>query len=218
MNFTILRRSSLTLVSITTRSVLYAHTRRHTMGRTAIGPVPTGEGISMWPSWNTLLRLTYGPLLATRSEPRQPESQITEPTRVYEGYPFHKSTAEVHHSTTKEFRPQYARARGSLDYAYHFMPTLARQRLQDRIIEEALGKGEVSDEPWLLFTAGGFACGSELGAMGAGKSWSMKRISEKGYFKEESFVRVDPDDLRCVIRLFVSLFVGHGFESGCIVI
>lgn len=67
------------------------------------------------------------------------------------------------------------------------MPTLARQRVQDRIIEEALCKGEAADEPWLLFTAG---------AMGAGKSWSMKRISERGYFKHQSFVHVDPDDLR----------------------
>eukprot|EP00240_Pyramimonas_obovata_P015849 CAMPEP_0118934012 /NCGR_PEP_ID=MMETSP1169-20130426/13320_1 /TAXON_ID=36882 /ORGANISM="Pyramimonas obovata, Strain CCMP722" /LENGTH=297 /DNA_ID=CAMNT_0006876865 /DNA_START=393 /DNA_END=1283 /DNA_ORIENTATION=+ len=144
------------------------------------------EAVSPWPSWRSLLRLAPEPFLTTRREPRQPESLIAEPAQVF-GYPFHKSTAEVYRSETKEFRPQYARVRGTLDYTYHFSPTLARQRVQDRIIEEALSKGEASDEPWLLFTAGG---------MGAGKSWSMKRLSLKGYFRQTSFVRVDPDDLR----------------------
>jgi len=183
---TILRHSSLAVALKTTRSFLFAHTRRHAVGgSSATLPMPL-EAVSPWPSWRSLLRLAPEPFLTTRREPRQPESLIAEPAQVF-GYPFHKSTAEVYRSETKEFRPQYARVRGTLDYTYHFSPTLARQRVQDRIIEEALSKGEASDEPWLLFTAGG---------MGAGKSWSMKRLSLKGYFRQTSFVRVDPDDLR----------------------
>lgn len=39
----------------------------------------------------------------------------------------------------------------------------------------------------MLFTAG---------AMGAGKSWTIRKISERGYFKRSVFVSVDPDELR----------------------
>jgi hypothetical protein len=89
----------------------------------------------------------------------------------------------------EEFTAPFAHVRRQLDYAYHFKPTLERQHVQDAIISRALDRGVESDDAWLLFTAG---------AMGAGKSWCMKRLSERGYFNEACFVIVDPDDIRYI--------------------
>jgi len=98
------------------------------------------------------------------------------------------------------FTAPFAHVRRELDYAYHFKPTLERQQVQDAIMSSALDRGVESDDAWLLFTAG---------AMGAGKSWCMKRLSERGYFNEACFVIVDPDDIR-----YVHFASPHmGFES-----
>ena len=42
-------------------------------------------------------------------------------------------------------------------------------------------------EPWIVFTAG---------PMGAGKSYTMRRLVDKGRFPLVAFVNVDPDELR----------------------
>lgn len=100
---------------------------------------------------------------------------------------YSKATAEVYRSATMELRPQYERARSALDYSYHFNPTLERQDLQDHIVEGVVKNGVRSQRPWLLFTAG---------AMGAGKSFCMKKIFERGYFNLDCFAVVDPDQIR----------------------
>mmetsp|Transcript_37764 Transcript_37764/g.72343 ORF Transcript_37764/g.72343 Transcript_37764/m.72343 type:complete len:501 (-) Transcript_37764:300-1802(-) len=132
---------------------------------------------------------------------------ISDSSQLSNMYPYEKSTAEVYAQTgnadkegvknatprtgeevhSEMYAPQYAHIRVTLDYDYHFHPTISRQMVQDDIIRDTLQRGTCSDEPWLIFTAG---------AMGAGKSWCIKRLSEKGYFNDSCFVLVDPDEIR----------------------
>ena len=87
--------------------------------------------------------------------------------------------------------------RSTLDYSYHEHYTKKRQSLQDKIIMDMLNSALITDkngdvcttptEPWLVFTAG---------AMGAGKSYTMNKLVEKGRFPLLAFVLVDPDEIR----------------------
>ncbi|EOD33492.1 hypothetical protein EMIHUDRAFT_229624 [Emiliania huxleyi CCMP1516] len=70
-------------------------------------------------------------------------------------------------------RGKYAKIRESLDHAYHGVYTAERQALQDRLAH-----------PWLLYTAG---------AMGAGKSHTVRWMWEAGHFPLEAIVHLDPD-------------------------
>ena len=87
--------------------------------------------------------------------------------------------------------------RKGLDYTYHKNYNLERQLLQDKIISSLIDSSHIVDvngyhcttptQPWLVFTAG---------PMGAGKSWVIKRLMERGVFPLMAFVGVDPDVIR----------------------
>mmetsp|Transcript_5038 Transcript_5038/g.8255 ORF Transcript_5038/g.8255 Transcript_5038/m.8255 type:complete len:392 (+) Transcript_5038:78-1253(+) len=91
----------------------------------------------------------------------------------------------------------FSHIRSTLDYSYHEHYTKKRQCLQDKIIIDMLNSAIITDkegnvcttptEPWLVFTAG---------AMGAGKSYTMNKLVEKGRFPLLAFVLVDPDEIR----------------------
>lgn len=92
----------------------------------------------------------------------------------------------------------YAAIRKTLDYSYHSNYTKERQLLQDKIIDHLLSIANIVDptsgemcatpsHPWIAFTAG---------CMGAGKSWTIRHLSQRGLFPLHSFVTVDPDDIR----------------------
>lgn len=95
------------------------------------------------------------------------------------------------------FYGKFSHIRETLDYEYHSNYTFERQKLQDAIIDDMLdsaifydvdGKiGSVPTEPWIVFTAG---------AMGSGKSHTMKILVEQGLFPLKAFVTVDPDEIR----------------------
>ena len=80
---------------------------------------------------------------------------------------------------------------------YHRNYTFERQKFQDSIIDFFLKAAIIKDkngevcttptEPWIVFTAG---------AMGAGKSHTMRELVEKGRFPLLAFVNVDPDRIR----------------------
>lgn len=103
------------------------------------------------------------------------------------------------------FHGKYASLRSTLDYTYHSYYTRERQGLQDEIIDSILSNSTASADtcsrraPWIVFTAG---------PMGAGKSWSIRHLSKKGYFPLDSFVTVDPDEIRRQLPEF-SHFVEH---------
>lgn len=102
-----------------------------------------------------------------------------------------QSSEENHKSNDMTFYGRFAHIRGSLDYTYHSNYTPDRQKLQDVIILEFLKAAIIEDkdgevcttptEPWLVFTAG---------PMGAGKSFTMRKLVEKGRFPLLAFVNV----------------------------
>ena len=107
------------------------------------------------------------------------------------------STEENHSTYDMNFYGQFAHIRKTLDYDYHKNYTFERQRFQDAIIREFLKATVLTDkngdlgttptEPWLVFTAG---------AMGAGKSYTLRKLVEKKRFPLTAFVNVDPDEIR----------------------
>ncbi|EOD31723.1 hypothetical protein EMIHUDRAFT_112677 [Emiliania huxleyi CCMP1516] len=85
-------------------------------------------------------------------------------------------------------RGKYAKIRESLDHAYHGVYTAERQALQDRLappIDASRTRPALPQaHPWLLYTAG---------AMGAGKSHTVRWMWEAGHFPLEAIVHLDPD-------------------------
>lgn len=112
------------------------------------------------------------------------------------------------------FEGKYKSIRSSLDYTYHRNYTPKRQLLQDSIITHILQKHNVnitdSDgnscisprNPWIVFTAG---------AMGSGKSYTIRHLAAKDRFPLESFVTVDPDEIRRLLPEF-ELYLDHSPE------
>jgi hypothetical protein len=115
------------------------------------------------------------------------------------------SSEENNRADDMHFFGKYSHIRKTLDYTYHCNYTFERQKLQDAIITDMLdaviltdvdGKlGTVPTEPWIVFTAG---------AMGAGKSYTMNVLVEKGRFPLMAFVVVDPDQIRLRLREYLS--------------
>ena len=111
-----------------------------------------------------------------------------------------KSTEEMYGTAIPTggplFTAKYAKERAELDYGYHTNYSLARQRLQDRIVdmlvprrvEEAAQKR--SESPWLVFSAG---------AMGAGKTRTLHWMAESGFFPLNDFVFLDHDAVRYML-------------------
>jgi len=103
------------------------------------------------------------------------------------------STEDMYKSNDYNFYGIYGNIRKTLDYNYHNNYTLERQLLHDEIISATLkccsGNDSVvdSDCPSIVFTAG---------AMGAGKSYALHSIEQKGNFPLSSYVLVDPDTIR----------------------
>lgn len=107
------------------------------------------------------------------------------------------STEQNYRTDNMTFYGPYMRLRAKLDYTYHSNYTRTRQCLQDAIIEKLLQTVKIVDvngdecttptEPWIVFTAG---------AMGAGKSYTVRNLVEKKRFPILGFVSVDPDEVR----------------------
>jgi len=60
--------------------------------------------------------------------------------------------------------------------------------MQDEVIRGILSSGLRVEEPWVVYTAG---------AMGAGKSYTLRWLDKHGYFPLSTFVSVDPDAIKC---------------------
>ncbi len=107
------------------------------------------------------------------------------------------SSEENNKSDEPKFYGKFSHIRRTLDYSFHSHYTFERQKLHDSIITNMLNEayicdvngniGTVAADPWIVFTAG---------AMGAGKSHTMRVLVEKSRFPLPAFVVVDPDEIR----------------------
>jgi len=107
------------------------------------------------------------------------------------------SSEENNKSDEPNFYGKFSHIRKTLDYSFHYHYTFERQKLHDAIITDMLNEAYIYDEdgnigtvvanPWIVFTAG---------AMGAGKSYTMRVLVEEERFPLPSFVIVDPDEIR----------------------
>jgi hypothetical protein len=125
------------------------------------------------------------------------------------------STEENYKYSEMVFAGQYISIRSSLDYTYHQNYLPQRQLLQDTIISNILKKHNPSitdpdgnscispKNPWIVFTAG---------AMGSGKSYTIRHLAASDRFPLESFVTVDPDEIRRLLPEF-ELYLDHNPEE-----
>lgn len=110
-------------------------------------------------------------------------------------------------NTVYPFVGEYFHIRSKLDYSYHSYYPPERQLLQDSIIQLMMNTTIIHEKntdptinegkpiicstpasnPWIVFTAG---------AMGAGKTHTIRILQEKKVFPLEAFVSVDPDEIR----------------------
>lgn len=112
-------------------------------------------------------------------------------------------TREPSSILSEVFVGKFAKFREKLDYEYHKYYSAERQLVQDRILDrftQTIVVDEVNnisctspDQNWLVFTAG---------VMGAGKSHTLKALHRHHIFPLDSFVRVDPDDIRHLLPEF----------------
>jgi hypothetical protein len=134
-------------------------------------------------------------------------------------YNLSQSTEENYASPTQEFHGKFMDIRKGLDYSYHANYTPQRQHLQDSILNYLLsskhpisipkdptslystdGRSNTKSttcltpvNPWIVFTAG---------AMGSGKSYTIRRLYNQDRFPLETFVTVDPDEIRRLLPEF----------------
>jgi len=107
------------------------------------------------------------------------------------------SSEENNKSDNMNFYGKFSHIRRTLDYSFHTNYTFERQMLHDMIITDMLNEayicdidgniGTIAADPWIVFTAG---------AMGAGKSYTLRILVEKERFPLPAFVIVDPDEIR----------------------
>jgi len=109
----------------------------------------------------------------------------------------------------------YSSIRSTLDYSYHSHYQPQRQRVQDAIVSHLLNRttitcsttGRSCSTPhggnWIVFTAGVF---------GAGKTHTLRILSEKDRFPLAGFVAVDPDEIRRHLPEF-RYYVEHDAEG-----
>lgn len=109
------------------------------------------------------------------------------------------STEEMYRSDHMKFFGNYSNIRSKLDYNYHSNFNEERQLFQNSLIDKIIfdhlsnRNGKVTSAPWIVFTAG---------AMGAGKSHSIRALHEARHFPLDSFVLVDPDEIRRMLPEF----------------
>jgi hypothetical protein len=117
--------------------------------------------------------------------PSLPSSDLTVPrkSRKFRRFSVFVSTEANHQADNMNFYGRYSHIRETLDYSYHRNYSFERQKFQDAIVDDFMDAAIITDkngelcttptEPWIVFTAG---------AMGAGKSYTMNKLVEKGRF------------------------------------
>jgi len=109
--------------------------------------------------------------------------------KVHNGYDWNATTSENYRAdaTPGNFHGAYKDVRARMDYSYHVNYVKSRQLLQDEIVNHWRHQGVSSDRPWIIFTAG---------AMGAGKSHTVKMLQAFGCCSLTHMSKVDPDTVK----------------------
>lgn len=104
---------------------------------------------------------------------------------IPDSFNFSLSTWSNHQDPTADHHGRYRSIRAQLDLAYHGMYSKSRQRLQDKLLDDALGRVKGNQpSPWIIFTAG---------AMGSGKSHTFNWMVEQGIVPLQEVQIIDPD-------------------------
>jgi dephospho-CoA kinase len=160
----------------------------------------------------------------TNTDPSLASHHFCPPNDTDETPPSHKSTGsnynlslsteENYESSHETFHGKFQSIRSSLDYSYHSNYTPQRQLLQDTIISILLSKSNENiidsdgvsctspKNPWIVFTAG---------AMGSGKSYTIKQLHKYDRFPLDTFITVDPDEIRRLLPEF-ECYLSHNPE------
>jgi len=128
----------------------------------------------------------YGSNAGSSSPPKADGSSL--PVHV-SSYDWSRSTQQNHQALggASMHTQQFGHIRAALDAGYHGHYSLERQAVQDRLIAGVL-KGIASQvAPWVIFTAG---------AMGVGKSRTMKWLHDSQILPLDAIVHVDPDEFK----------------------
>jgi hypothetical protein len=104
-----------------------------------------------------------------------------------EEYDYTETTQQNYTQDTPSWIGPYKNVRETLDHSYHGYYTPERQRIQDDIMQDVINGGIPKDQPWIVFTAG---------AMGAGKGYTIRWMSQSGYFPLPDLVQIDPDHFK----------------------
>lgn len=125
-------------------------------------------------------------------------------------YDYSKPTSANYASESTEFHGPYWKARqggtppAARDYSYHNNYTRQRQDWQDAIVRSTITRHNPQSRPWIVFTCG---------AMGCGKGFTFKKLSERGYFPIENIVRIDPDFFKECMPEWRG-YLEHGQDAG----
>lgn len=111
----------------------------------------------------------------------------TDAFEVDESYDFDRSTAENYGSEENNLVGDFVDIRETLDYSYHPFYDTRRQLLQDQLLKNVISSGRRQAAPWIVFTAG---------AMGAGKSFTIRWMNQNEYFPLSDIVQIDPDQFK----------------------
>jgi len=118
---------------------------------------------------------------------------LTRSWTVPDDYDFRQSTEDNYavECCALGYVGRFDEGRGLLDHTWHAVYSAERQRFQDALVEVSLAASlrisRPTARPWVVFTAG---------AMGAGKSRTIKWLSKRDLFPLKNTLVVDPDRLR----------------------
>ena len=111
---------------------------------------------------------------------------------VASDYDFDRSTNDNHacRDTPRQFYGAFRDIRATRDYSYHVNYTRERQLWQDTIVKSVVVRTDPQVRPWVVYTCG---------PMGAGKGYTLRWMSQHGFFPLENIVHIDPDYFKSVM-------------------
>lgn len=99
-------------------------------------------------------------------------------------YDYTKSTSCNYIFNEKLFFGDFVEIRKMRDYNHHVNYTKKRQLWQDMIVWRTISLSKKVIKPWIIFTGG---------PMGAGKGYTLSRMSKNGYLLPKNIIHIDPD-------------------------
>ncbi|KAG8462504.1 hypothetical protein KFE25_010329 [Diacronema lutheri] len=165
-------------------TALFSIVRRASRGNNVLTAPPKRHGATGAAAAGARLG-AHAPTLP--SSPLLPTTRPTTSFVVPIEYDYTRSTRENYQAQRGEGASYgaYADIRDALDKDYHGTYTRARQAMQDELVAQLVAPGKPYQRtPWIVFTAG---------AMGAGKSHTIRWMAQRDIFPLENIVHIDSD-------------------------